>query len=109
EKRPLPGVFARIFHRNVLWLLGGIRPQTQLQRGRNVRRTLFAAVLAAALVVLAVSATGASSGTAKTHDGPQAVVDDIPGPLAEKQRALRERAIQLQASGASGVAPAGGS
>ena len=79
---------------------------TQLQRGRNVRRTLFAAVLAAALVVLAVGATGASSGTAKTHDGPQAVVDDIPGPLAEKQRALQERALQLRASGAAGVAAA---
>ncbi len=65
-----------------------------------MRRTLFAAVLAAALMVLGVSATGASSGTAKSHEGAKSVIDDIPGPLAAKERALREKAIQLRATGA---------
>ncbi|MGZ8686989.1 MAG: immune inhibitor A domain-containing protein, partial [Gaiellaceae bacterium] len=64
-----------------------------------MRRTLFAAVLAAALVVLAVGATGASSGTKQSYDGPQATIHDLPGPLALKQRALRKRALELQLTG----------
>ena len=64
-----------------------------------MRRTLFAAILAAALVVLAVGATSASSGNARSSDGPKAVVDNLPGPLAQKQIALRKRALELQLTG----------
>jgi len=68
-----------------------------------VRRTYFAAALAAALVVLAVGATGASSGNTPNYSGQTAVIDDLPGPLAQKQRALRAHAAELQLQGQIGA------
>jgi len=55
--------------------------------------------MAALLVVLAAGASSASSSNSRGSDGPKAVVDNRPGPLAEKQRALRERAAELQLTG----------
>jgi immune inhibitor A len=59
----------------------------------------MAALMAAALVVLGVGATSAASSGARTQDGPAAGSHYLPGPLAAKQEAAREKAIQEQVSG----------
>src|SRR3954454_9458936 len=59
--------------------------------------------MAAALLVLAVGATGASSSAASDRGPAFAGPHDLPGPLAQKQRALRQKGLKLQLKG--GIAP----
>ncbi len=66
-----------------------------------MRKLFTAAVMAAAVLVLAIGASGASSGSARDQEPAVAAgPTDLPGPLAQKQRALRNKALKLQLKGA---------
>jgi immune inhibitor A len=64
-----------------------------------LRKLFTAAVMAGAVLLLGVGATGASSIGASDQEPAFAGSHDLPGPLAQKQRALRDKALKLQLKG----------
>jgi immune inhibitor A len=67
-------------------------------------RRLFAAGVAALLVlalaaVVGASTAGATGAAAPGAKGPQAGPHDLPSPLSDKQRALRAKALEMQLTG----------
>jgi len=64
-----------------------------------LRKLFTAAVLAAFVLVLVVGASTASSSAASDREPVLAGPHDLPGPLAQKQRALRKEALKDQLKG----------